>query len=53
MKLTELYGNIRKHLYQTASPITNNALYFNAFGFQAAYCCEILFVGFVFDFADG
>ena len=36
MKLTELYGNIRKHLYQTASPIANDALYFNAFGFQAA-----------------
>ena len=36
MKLTQLHGNIGKHLCQTAPPVANDALYFNAFGFQAA-----------------
>ena len=55
MKLAKLYGNIYigKHLWQSTSPITGDALECDAFGFQAAYGCEILFVGFVFDFANG
>ena len=53
MKLTELNGNVGKYLCQTAPSVANDALYFNAFGFQAAYLLGVKRVGFVFDFADG
>ena len=53
MKLTKLYGNVGKHLRQPASSVANYALYFHAFGFQAAYRFSVKHIGFVFDFGNG
>ena len=53
MKLTKLYGNIGKHLRQCAPSVANDALYFDAFGFQTTCRFDVKDVGFVFDFGNG
>ena len=48
VEMAKLYGNIGEQLRQTFTAVANDALYFNAFGFQAAYGLGIKGVGFVF-----
>ena len=52
MEVAKLYGNIGKHLRHSATSVANDALDFNAFGFQTAYCLGVKHVGFVFDFGN-
>ena len=52
VKLTKLYGNVGEQLRQTFTAVANDALYFNAFGFQTADGFGVKGVGFVFDFGN-
>ena len=50
--MAKLYGSISKQLRQTFAAVADDALYFNAFGFQAADGLGVKGVGFVFDFGN-
>ena len=52
VEMAKLYGNIGEQLRQTFTAVANDALYFNAFGFQAADGFGVKGVGFVFDFGN-
>ena len=52
VEMAKLYGDIGEQLQQTLTAVADDALYFNAFGFQAADGFSVKGVGFVFDFGN-
>ena len=52
VEMAKLYGDIGEQLQQTLTTVADDALYFNAFGFQAADGFGVKGVGFVFDFGN-
>ena len=53
MEVAKLYGNVGESLRDAFAAVADDALYFNAFGFQTAYLLGVKGVGFGFDFGNG
>ena len=53
VEVVPLHGNVGESLRDAFATVANDALYFNAFGFQAVYLLGVKGVGFGFDFGNG
>ena len=51
--MVPLHGNVGESLRDAFAAVADDALYFNAFGFQTAYLLGVKGVGFGFGFGNG
>lgn len=53
VEVAKLYGNVGEGLRDAFAAVADDALYFNAFGFQTAYLLGVKGVDFGLDFGNG